>query len=199
MEETEDCGQWVQQGASERGLACWAVFRKETAMKVKVFVAQSYLALYDPMDCSLPGSSVPGILQARILEWVANPFSRGSSWPKDWTLISCFACRFFPIWATREAPQEYGSSSRNNCEVCGEEEGQRLLPHFHWWCPGQGVGAEVPPEQADSRVNPCSVGRQLFAGDFMMSFYKTFWTYSRVFSPTVFMSSGSGEQKEWVR
>ena len=48
-------------------------------MKVKVFVAQSYLALYDPMDCSLPGSSVPGILQARILEWVANPFSRGSS------------------------------------------------------------------------------------------------------------------------
>ena len=41
--------------------------------------AQSYLTLYDPMDCRLPGCSVPGILQARILEWVANPFSRGSS------------------------------------------------------------------------------------------------------------------------
>ena len=42
----------------------------------------------DPMD-RLPGSSVHGILQARILEWVAIPFSRGSSWPRDWTCISC--------------------------------------------------------------------------------------------------------------
>ena len=48
-------------------------------MKVKQLVAQSYPPLYDPMGCSLPGSSVPGILQTRILEWVANPFSRGSS------------------------------------------------------------------------------------------------------------------------
>ena len=43
---------------------------------------------YDPMDCSLPGSSVHGILQARRLEWVATPSSRGSSWPKDRTDIS---------------------------------------------------------------------------------------------------------------
>ena len=55
------------------------------------------------MDCSLPGSSVHGILQARILEWVAIPFSRGSSWPRDWTWVSCIAGRFFTIWATREA------------------------------------------------------------------------------------------------
>ena len=173
----------------------WVIF----VLKVKVLVAQSCLTLSNPMDYSLPGFSVHWILQARILEWVANPFSRGSSWPRDWTLISCFGCRFFPVWATREAPREYGSSSRNNCEVCEEEEGQRLLLHFHWWCPGQGVEAEVPPEQADSGVNPCSARRQLFAGDFMMSFYKTFWTYPRVCSPTGFMSSGSGEQKEWVR
>ena len=46
-------------------------------------VAQSCLTLGDPMDCSLPGSSVNGILQARILEWVAISFSRGSSWPRD--------------------------------------------------------------------------------------------------------------------
>ena len=52
-------------------------------MKVKVSVAQSYLSLCDPMDCSLPGPSVHGILQAEILEWVAIPFSRGSSQPKD--------------------------------------------------------------------------------------------------------------------
>ena len=52
------------------------------------------------MDSSPPGSSVQGILQARILEWVAIPFSRGSSWPRDWTQVSCTAGRFFTIWAT---------------------------------------------------------------------------------------------------
>ena len=44
------------------------------------------LTLCDPMDCSPPGSSVHGIIQARILEWVAMPSSRGSSWPRDWIL-----------------------------------------------------------------------------------------------------------------
>ena len=51
-----------------------------------VLVAQLCLILCDPMDCSLPGSSVPGILQARILEWVAVPFSRGSFQLRDPTL-----------------------------------------------------------------------------------------------------------------
>ena len=49
------------------------------------------------------GSSAHGILQARILEWVAIPFSRGSSWPRDGTQVSCIAGRFFTIWAIREA------------------------------------------------------------------------------------------------
>ena len=49
----------------------------------------------DPMDFSPPGSSVHGILQARILEWVAISFSRGSSRPRDQTLVSCIAGRFF--------------------------------------------------------------------------------------------------------
>ena len=57
----------------------------------------------NPMDCSPPGSSVHGIFQARILEWVAIPFSRGSSQPKDWTWVSHIVGRFFAIWATREA------------------------------------------------------------------------------------------------
>ena len=48
---------------------------------------QSCVTLCDHMDCSPPGSSVHGILQASILEWVAMPFSRGSSWPRDWTHI----------------------------------------------------------------------------------------------------------------
>ena len=50
-----------------------------------------------------PGSSVHGILQARILEWVAISFSRGSSWPMDWTHVCHTAGRFFSVWATREA------------------------------------------------------------------------------------------------
>ena len=55
------------------------------------------------MGCSLPASSVHGILQARILEWVGIPFSRESSWPREWTHVSCFADRYFTAWATREA------------------------------------------------------------------------------------------------
>ena len=65
-------------------------------------VAQSYLTLCDPMDCSLPGSSVHGIFQARILEWVAISFSRGSFRPKDRTQVSRIIGRRFIIWATRE-------------------------------------------------------------------------------------------------
>ena len=67
-----------------------------------VIVAQS-CPLCDAMDCSLPGSFVHGILQARILEWVAVPLSTGSSRPRDWTWVSHPVSRFFTSWATREA------------------------------------------------------------------------------------------------
>ena len=52
---------------------------------------------------SLPGSSVHGVLQARMLEWVAISFSRRSSQPRNWTQVSCIAGRFFTDWAKREA------------------------------------------------------------------------------------------------
>ena len=55
------------------------------------------------IDCN---SSVHGILQASILEWVAISFFRGSSWPNDWTGVSCIAGRFFTIWATKEAQEK---------------------------------------------------------------------------------------------
>ena len=71
-------------------------------MCVCVLVAQ-WCRLCNPMDGSPPGSSVHGIFQARILEWVAIPFSRGSSQARDQTHVSCAAGRFFTIWATREA------------------------------------------------------------------------------------------------
>ena len=65
-------------------------------------IAQLCPALWDPMDCSLPGSSILGIFQARILEWVAISFSRRSSQPRDWTQVSCTVGRCFTIWATSE-------------------------------------------------------------------------------------------------
>ena len=68
-------------------------------------VAQLCPTLGDPMDCSLPGFSVHGILQARILQWVAISFSRGSSQPRDRTWVSRIAGRCFNLWATREAPR----------------------------------------------------------------------------------------------
>ena len=58
-------------------------------------VAQSCPTLCDPMDCSLPGSSIHRILQARVLEWVAISFSRGSSQPRDRTLVSHIPGRRF--------------------------------------------------------------------------------------------------------
>ena len=66
-------------------------------------VAQSCPTLWDPVDCSPPGSSVHGILQARILEQIAISFSRRSSQPRDQTQVSCIAGRRFILWATREA------------------------------------------------------------------------------------------------
>ena len=72
-------------------------------IKVTVLVAQLCPIFCDPVDCSPPDSYVHGTLQARILKWVAVQFSRGSSWPKDQTWVSCIAGRFFTIWATREA------------------------------------------------------------------------------------------------
>ena len=67
-------------------------------------IAQSCPTLCDPMDCSLQGSPVHGIFQARVPEWVAISFSRGFSPPRDRTRVSCIAGRHFTVCATREAP-----------------------------------------------------------------------------------------------
>ena len=71
-----------------------------------VLVVQSCLTLCNAMDCP-PGSSLHGNLQARILEWVAISFSRGSSWPKDRTQVSCTAGRCLTVWAVREVQKSY--------------------------------------------------------------------------------------------
>ena len=69
------------------------------------------------MDCSPPCSSVHGIIQERVLEWVAIPFSRRSSRSRDWTLVSCFAGRFFTIWDTRKALDRQFSSVQSLSRV----------------------------------------------------------------------------------
>ena len=60
-------------------------------------IAQSCPTLCDPMDCSLLGFSIRGIFQARVLEWVGISFSIGSSWPRDWTRVSCIVSRCFSV------------------------------------------------------------------------------------------------------
>ena len=86
-------------------------------VSVKVLDAQSCPALCNPMDCSPPGSSVQGILQVRILEWVAIASSRGSSRPRDQTQVSCIAGRFFTVWVTREAPLKCQGQEEKATEV----------------------------------------------------------------------------------
>ena len=66
------------------------------------FVTKLCLTLCELMDYSSPGSSVHGILQTRILEWVAIPVSRGFSPPREWTWVSCIGRRVLYHWATRE-------------------------------------------------------------------------------------------------
>ena len=66
-------------------------------------LSSSVVSLYDPMDCGPPDSSVHGISQVKILEWVAISSSRGSSWPRDQTHISCIGRQIPRHWATWEA------------------------------------------------------------------------------------------------
>ena len=82
-------------------------------LTVCVKFAQSCLTFCDSMDCSPPGSSVHEILQARILEWFAMPFSRGSSWPRDRTCISCVSCigrQILYHWRHRGSPRSHPSA-----------------------------------------------------------------------------------------
>ena len=84
----------------------WATREPYTLFSLKKSeVTQSCLTLCDPMDCSLPGSSVHGIFQARVLDWVAISFSRGSSWPRDWTGFYLHSRQTLYCLATMRNPQ----------------------------------------------------------------------------------------------
>ena len=93
---------WYADGETDIPSVSLALFN----LGYNLLVAQSWSILCNPMICSLPGSSIHGILQARILKWVDIPFSRGSSQPRDRTQVSCTAGKFFTVWATGKAPNK---------------------------------------------------------------------------------------------
>ena len=92
---------------------------------ILLLVTKSCLTLCNPMDYSPQGSSVPGISQARILEWVAIPFTRGSSQPRDRTQVSHIAGRYFTSWATGEAQGTLTCLPWVVERLCGEMGGWR--------------------------------------------------------------------------
>ena len=82
-----------------RSYFCYVCVGRSKKLKVK---SLSHVRLCDSMDCSLPGFSVHGIFLARLLEWIAISFSRGSFQPRDWTWVSHIVDRLFTVWTTRE-------------------------------------------------------------------------------------------------
>ena len=95
-------------------------------------VAQSCLTICDPIGCSLPGSSVHGIFQAIVLEWVAISFSRESSQPRARTWVSRIVDRRFTVWATREVQtQQRGPKTYSHIMSGSSCLGSKLAPREH--------------------------------------------------------------------
>ena len=116
-------------------------------------VAQLCPILCDPMDCSSPGSSVYGILQAWILEWVAISFSRGSFQPRDWTQVSRIVVRRFTVWATREAGAKLGWGNEDNGSLLQKAPCTHCYPQ----CPQP--RSRPPPAHASARHPWALTGR----------------------------------------
>ena len=101
----------------------------------------------DPTDCSPPGSSVHGILQARTLEWVAISFSRGSSRPRDRTQVSCIAGGFFTNSARERSPDSLGSNASSTLSrLCGLRQGTSLLWASRFLISTRGMTAVRTPQ-----------------------------------------------------
>ena len=119
------------EGKHGQNSCSWAQCEKKCIGRKVKWKLLSRVWLCNPMDCSPPGCSVHEILQARILEWVAIPFSRGSSQPRDWTQVFHIAGRFFTIWATREAHWE--ENIERNFRFNGRQRDSELILKKEWW------------------------------------------------------------------
>ena len=126
-------------------------------------VANLCLTLGDPMDCSLPCSSIHGIFQARILEWVAISFSRGSLWPRNWTQVSCIRGRPITVWATRESSF-----------LCNETAIQIQNPLGRWAHPAIG-SLTHPPRSLHAQGSSRFHSTYLFR---LLSFYHFYSLYN---------------------
>ena len=123
----------INEGQTERDISTFfADARTNVCVCVCVLFAQLCPSLCEPMDCRLLGSSAHGILQARILEWVAIPFSRGSSQPRDQTQVSCIEGRFFTVWATRVG--KINDVFLGSCPVfCPPDLSDYWRGFWHWY------------------------------------------------------------------
>ena len=137
--------------------------------------------LCDPMDCSPPGSSVCGVLQARILEWVTMPSSRGSSWCRDWTCIFYISCiyRQVPVFLPIKS---HGQKCLVGCRPWGHKElgtNERLThsTHLYHWrhlgSPKEGLGVPNPPDEKSAHTPGNST-----AGNLPFSGAAAIWDYS---------------------
>ena len=137
---------------------CWSSSLCTQALKVKV--AQSCPTLWEPMD-----NTVHGILQARILEWVAFPFCRGSSQPRDRTQVSHIAGRFFTNWATRSVKfsliveMEMGGRWSLATELKLQASIVPVLSLVAPWHAGSFQTRKIPKHR-DQTCVPC-IGRQI--------------------------------------
>ena len=132
-----------------------------------------YLFLACMCGCSVvsdlvtpPIFSVHGSFQARILEWVAISFSRGASWCRDWTLVSCIGRRIIYHWASWEAPERGSESPRNKAKCQGSFSGDFSSLFFSWFTsfknkktgdfPSGPAAKALPSQCRRPRFNPCS-------------------------------------------
>ena len=132
---------------SLKALAHWLLV--EQCVCLCVLVAQSCLTLCDPMDCNPPGSSVHGISQAKVLEWVAISYSKRSSWPRGQTQVSCIGRRI--LESALSCPPRLPASKRKQTFISTDlvsllafqwqGAGPRFLLHgVECWLPGAGGG-----------------------------------------------------------
>ena len=119
-----------------------------------------YPTLLDTMDCSPSGSSVHGILQARTLEWVAMPSSRGSFWPRNWTHVSCLswiAGGFFIHWAIWEDQRVQMPKQKKKISLdLSETQLNNYILKYFLKC---SVAIESEPRFSLSRIHRMSLGQ----------------------------------------
>ena len=132
---------------------------------------------YESLLCirCLPGSSVHGILQAIVLEWIAISFSKGSSQPRDWTWVSCIVDRRFPIWATREVKQYLQLGTLPSQLLLDWNVSASLQGHSLHLCPSDFQPFLLSPG-SPCGISSLSSSHSLFLSLSYSIYFSSFWT-----------------------